>query len=153
MVNVRDVAALDLFGFAIHPSAIGAFGVSLLLVCAARFAIARVAKNSRVAVAAEALVTLIERELAGHGVTVVTPRGHPVRGGPLALAHPEAWRLCQALKAAGVTPDFRGPDLLRLAPSPLYTRYADCAEAVARLRRILEKRVHLGFPAAPALVP
>ena len=99
------------------------------------------------------LLELIDRELAGHGVIVVTPRGHLVRGGHLALAHPEAWRLCQALKAAGVTPDFRGPDLLRLAPSPLYTRYADCAEAVARLRRILETGAHLRFPAAPALVP
>jgi kynureninase len=99
------------------------------------------------------LLARIDAELSEFGVTVVTPRGHPARGGHLALAHPEAWRLCQALKAAGVTPDFRGPDLLRLAPSPLHTRYAACAEAVARLRRILETGAHLRFPAAPALVP
>jgi len=84
---------------------------------------------------------------------VVTPRGQHVRGGHIAVAHPDAWRICQALKAAGVTPDFRGPDLIRLAPSPLYTRFADCAEAISRLRRIVETGAHLQLPNAPALVP
>jgi F-type H+-transporting ATPase subunit a len=56
---------LAVFGIAIHPSLAGTLGVSLLLVAMARFAIARVAKDSRVTVAAEAIVTLIERELAG----------------------------------------------------------------------------------------
>ena len=99
------------------------------------------------------LLALIDRELAGHGFTVVTPRGHPARGGHVALAHPEARRICQALKAAGVVPDFRGPDLIRLAPSPLFTRFADCAEAVSRLRRIVETGAHLQLPEAPTLVP
>lgn len=99
------------------------------------------------------LLELIDRDLAGHGCTVVTPRGHPARGGHVALAHPEAWRLCQALKAAGVVADFRGPDLIRLAPSPFFTRFADCAEAVARLRRILDAGDHLRQPSAPSLVP
>lgn len=99
------------------------------------------------------LLALIDRELAGHGFTVVTPRGHPVRGGHVALAHPEARRICQALKAAGVVPDFRGPDLIRLAPSPLFTRFADCAEAVSRLRRVVESDAHLRLPEAPTLVP
>jgi kynureninase len=57
------------------------------------------------------------------------------------------------LKTAGVVPDFRGPDLIRLAPSPLYTRFADCAEAISRLRRIVETGAHLRLPHAAALVP
>lgn len=99
------------------------------------------------------LLARIDRELAGHGFTVVTPRGQAVRGGHIAVAHPDAWRLCQALKAAGVVPDFRGPDLIRLAPSPLYTSFTDCEEAIARLRRIVETGAHLSLPHAPALVP
>jgi kynureninase len=101
----------------------------------------------------EHLLALIDRDLAPLGFTVATPRGEPARGGHLALAHPDAWRFCQALKAANVIPDFRAPDLIRLAPSPLYTSFADCSEAIARLKHIALTRAHEKFPAAPALVP
>ena len=99
------------------------------------------------------LLALIDRDLAPLGFTVATPRGEPARGGHLALAHPDAWRFCQALKAAHVVPDFRAPDLIRLAPSPLYTSFTDCAEAIARLKHIAVTRTHENFPSAPALVP
>lgn len=101
----------------------------------------------------DCLLAEIDRELAGLGFTVVTPRGHPARGGHVALAHPEAWRICQALKAVGVVPDFRPPDLIRLAPSPLYTRFADCVETVARLKRITAQKAFATFPADHGLVP
>jgi len=99
------------------------------------------------------LMDLADRHLAPHGFTVANPRAPGERGGHVALAHPEGWRVCQALKAAGVVPDFRAPDLIRLAPSPLYTRYADCAEAMTRLEQIMVQRVYLTYPSAPALVP
>lgn len=99
------------------------------------------------------LLELVDQQLAGHGFSVVTPRGQPARGGHIAVAHPDAWRICQALKAAGVVPDFRGPDLIRLAPSPLYTHFADCAEAISRLRQIVETGAHLRLPHDSALVP
>jgi kynureninase len=98
------------------------------------------------------LLERIDAELAGMGFEVATPRGPMARGGHIALAHADGWRICQALKAAGVVPDFRAPDLIRLAPSPLYTRFADCAEAVARLRQIVATRAHEKFPFAPSLV-
>jgi len=99
------------------------------------------------------LLACIDTELAPLGFTVATPRGALARGGHLALAHPDAWRLCQALKAANVVPDFRAPDLLRLAPSPLYTSFTECAEAIARLKHIFLTRTHEKFPSAPGLVP
>lgn len=95
----------------------------------------------------------LQEELDGLGFTIVTPHGHPARGGHIALAHPDAWRICQALKADGVLPDFRAPDLIRLAPSPLYTRFADCAEAAARLGAIVRAGRHHQFSHAPQLVP
>jgi kynureninase len=49
--------------------------------------------------------------------------------------------------------DFRGPDILRLAPSPLYTRFADCAEAIARLKSIATTRQYEAQSHDPALVP
>ncbi len=99
------------------------------------------------------LIARCDAELAPLGFSLVTPRPAPGRGGHVALAHPEAWRICQALKAAGVVPDFRQPDLIRLAPSPLYTSFAECAEAVARLKRITERREFESFDRAPSLVP
>jgi kynureninase len=98
------------------------------------------------------LLAHLDLELAPLGCTVVTPRGHLARGGHLTLAHADAWRICQALKAAGIIPDFRGPDLIRLAPSPLYTRFVDCAEAVIRLKHILLTRAYDKFPDTRPLV-
>jgi kynureninase len=98
------------------------------------------------------LMELADAELAPFGVSVVTPRADTERGGHVALAHADAWRVCQALKAAGVVPDFRPPDVIRLAPVPLYNSFTDCAEAVIRLRRILAERTYEIFPAHAATV-
>lgn len=99
------------------------------------------------------LMDLADRQLASHGITVANPRADAERGGHVALAHPAGWRICQALKATGVIPDFRAPDVIRLAPSPLYTRYAECAEAIDRLEQIMVRRVYEAFPGTPAVVP
>lgn len=98
------------------------------------------------------LMELADRDLAGLGVTVVNPRDDRDRGGHVALAHPEAWRICQALKAAGVVPDFRRPDIIRLAPAPLYNTFAECAAAIAALQTILRTGAFEKFPAQRALV-
>ena len=84
---------------------------------------------------------LVETELSEFGVTIATPREDARRGGHLALVHPEATRICKALKDANVIPDYRAPDIIRLAPVPLYTSFADCQEAVLRLKRILRDRL------------
>ena len=86
------------------------------------------------------LMQLIGIELSAFGVEVVTPREHARRGGHVALRHPAARELGVALRANGVVPDFRPPDILRLAPAPLYVSFADCRTAVERLRSLLESR-------------
>jgi kynureninase len=99
------------------------------------------------------LIELADRELARYSVTVASPRNDSERGGHVALAHNDAWQLAQALRAAGVVPDFRRPDLIRLAPSPLYTSFVEIADAVMRLKHILESGTYKSFSSAPALVP
>lgn len=98
------------------------------------------------------LMELIDHELAGLGFAIATPRADRERGGHVALAHPDAWRICQALKAKGVVPDFRPPDIIRLAPAPLYNSFADCAAAFARLKAIVRTRSYEQFPTQPNLV-
>jgi kynureninase len=41
-----------------------------------------------------------------------------------------------------VMPDFRGPDSIRLALPPLYTRFTDVYDALERLRRLVEGGEH-----------
>ncbi len=79
------------------------------------------------------------------GLEVVTPRREPERGGHVTLRHPDAGPISRALRARGVIPDYRPPDLLRFAPAPLYTSFADCAAAMDRLEEILTTGTHEQF--------
>jgi len=98
------------------------------------------------------LIAQVEEELASFGFDIATPRDESSRGGHVAITHPEGWRICQALRAAGVVTDFRQPDIIRLAPSPLYTTYVECVETILRLKAIMLTRTYERFPSTRALV-
>jgi kynureninase len=51
-----------------------------------------------------------------------------------------------------VVPDFRSPDVVRIGPAPLYTRYVDVWDGLDRLRRILAESRWEGHPATPGRV-
>src|SRR6266567_1146022 len=56
--------------------------------------------------------------------TVITPRDADARGCQLSiLAHEHPKELFQELQAAGVKCDFREPDVIRVAPTPLYNTF------------------------------
>ena len=74
-------------------------------------------------------------------------------GGHVALVHAEAARICKALRANGVVPDYRPPNLIRLAPVPLYNTFVQCFDAVMILRGILESRSFEEIDAGRELVP
>lgn len=88
------------------------------------------------------LMDLIDRYLDGFGFRVDTPRDPRRRGGHVALAHPDGARIAAALRVQGVVPDFRPPDVIRLAPSPLYTRFEDVWRVVHLLRAMMEQRLY-----------
>jgi kynureninase len=91
-------------------------------------------------------IELADAWLAPHGFTLATPRAATRRGAHVTLYHPAAWQVSQALKAAGVVPDFRTPDRLRMGLAPLYTRFAEVHEGFARLREIMLNRTYETFP-------
>jgi kynureninase len=70
--------------------------------------------------------------------TIGTPRDHARRGGHVAVEHPHGPQIARALKQRGVIPDFRPPNVVRLAPVPLYTSYVDVWDTVGHLRAIIE---------------
>jgi kynureninase len=56
--------------------------------------------------------------------TVITPRDADVRGCQLSIqAHEHPKELFQELQAAGVKCDFREPNVIRMAPAPLYNTF------------------------------
>lgn len=95
------------------------------------------------------LIELADAWLAPLGFTVASPRSAAHRGSHVSLAHPHAWQICQALIDAGVIPDYRVPDRLRLGPAPLYTRYVDVHEGVRRLRDLVRAGTHERYPTRP----
>ena len=58
---------------------------------------------------------------------VVTPRDPAARGCQLSiLVHDRPQELFARLQAAGVICDFRHPNVIRVAPTPLYNTFQDC---------------------------
>ena len=91
---------------------------------------------------------LLDAELEEFGFQATTPLDPTNRGSHVTFAHPEAWRINLALIEANVIPDFRAPNFLRLGVTPLYIEEADIAEAISRLRKIMQSRTYEKFPAA-----
>lgn len=158
----------------------------------------------------EYLIYLAGELLSPLGFSVASPTDPARRGSHIALRHPEAFRICQALihplngeeakgeelrknpgpgehsghpsdengfqspgishpegnsgwgvnneidpvvpgslermgKKVRVIPDFRAPDNIRLAITPLYTTWSNLLTAVQRMREIAERREYLRF--------
>jgi kynureninase len=84
----------------------------------------------------ELIVALHDAWLEPLGFSLGTPREPARRGSHVSLRHERAWPITRALIDAGVTPDFRGPDSIRLGVAPLYTSFTEVYDALARLREI-----------------
>jgi kynureninase len=84
---------------------------------------------------------LLHTEL-GNRARILTPVDPERRGAHLAVQFDppprNARTFAARLRAAGVVADWRRPDILRLAPVPLYNRFRDVHAAVLALRRTLD---------------
>ena len=85
----------------------------------------------------ELAIGLIDERLAGHAVSVGSPRDLAIRGAHVAVRHSHARLLTAALHKRGVIADFREPDVLRLGLSPLTTRFADVWDGIDQLVEVL----------------
>lgn len=83
-------------------------------------------------------IRLVEDRLAGHPLTLITPRDEARRGSHVSFRHPDGYAVMQALIAQGVIGDYREPEVLRFGFTPLYVGYADVWDAVETLRRVLD---------------
>lgn len=86
-----------------------------------------------------ALLGLIDR-LPGERIALITPRDAASRGCQLSLRTLFDGRaLFAELQRQGVICDFREPDVIRVAPVPLYNTYEDLWRFTAILRGVLEE--------------
>jgi kynureninase len=86
------------------------------------------------------------------GYRIGTPRDLTRRGGHVAVEHDAGPRIAKALKRRGIVPDFRPPDVVRLAPIALYTSYHDLWQTVGHLREIVATGEYLHGPEGRELV-
>ena len=86
---------------------------------------------------ADIFIALVERDCAGLGLRLLTPREADRRGSQVSFEHPQAWPVMQALIARAVIGDVRPPDILRFGLTPLTLAYADLGVAAAALADVL----------------
>jgi kynureninase len=78
-----------------------------------------------------------------YGFAIGTPREPERRGGHVAVEHAEGARIARALKGRGIVPDYRPPNVIRLAPVPMYNTFHEVWRTVGALREIVEEGEHL----------
>lgn len=104
---------------------------SLALFAEAGFAALR-QKSEALTAYLEALVLGIP----GSPVRILTPPDAAARGCQLSLHFPDrGWWLHQTLREQGIVTDYRDPDVVRLAPVPLYNTYHEAWRAGLAIRR------------------
>jgi len=83
---------------------------------------------------------LLDQRLSG-AVEILTPRNPAERGCQLSLrisgSRSRARQIFSKLETSGVTADWREPDVLRVAPVPLYNSYSDVYRFVNILESII----------------
>lgn len=98
------------------------------------------------------LMYLIDNKLTKYGYSTENPREDKRRGGHVCLVHDEAYRICMALKKHNIVPDYREPNVIRLAPIALYNTYEEVYKLVERLEIIAQNKEWENFSNERALV-
>ncbi len=71
------------------------------------------------------------------------------RGGHVAVEHLEAARITRALKERNIIPDFRYPNIIRLAPVALYNTFAEVWAVIQSLKEIIDNGEYLKYDLTP----
>jgi kynureninase len=119
------------------PSIIGIRGVEVAFEMIERAGIEKIAEKA--AIGTDLMIALYDAWLKPLGFGLGTPRESARRGGHIIVTHPDAKLIAFALrKLQNVIPDYREPNAIRLAISPLPTSYVEVYDGFARLRDLVE---------------
>ena len=92
----------------------------------------------KAAVGTQMMIDLYDAWLAPLGIELNTSRDANERGGHISLVHPDAAQICVAMRTiSNVIPDYRTPNSIRLAISPLPTSYVEIWDGLDRMRDLV----------------
>ena len=92
----------------------------------------------KAAVGTQMMIDLYDAWLAPLGFVLNTSRDPKERGGHISLVHPDAAQICIAMREiSNVIPDYRTPNSIRLAISPLPTSFVEVWDGFARTRDLV----------------
>lgn len=92
----------------------------------------------KAAVGTQMMIDLYDAWLAPLGFALNTSRDPKERGGHISLVHPDAAQICVAMREiSNVIPDYRTPNSIRLAISPLPTSFVEVWDGFARTRDLV----------------
>ena len=92
----------------------------------------------KAAVGTQMMIDLYDAWLAPLGFVLNTSRDPRERGGHISLVHPDAAQICVAMREiSNVIPDYRTPNSIRLAISPLPTSFVEVWDGFARTRDLV----------------
>jgi kynureninase len=129
--------AQNIRGFQIaSPSLIGIRCVQTSFSMIKEAGIDAIAKKA--ALGTQMMIDLYDAWLAPLGFELNTSRDVKERGGHISLVHPDAAQICVAMREiSNVIPDYRTPNSIRLAISPLPTSFVEVWDGFARTRDLV----------------
>jgi kynureninase len=91
--------------------------------------------NAKASKGTDMMIELFDQWLVPLGFELVTPRDSKLRGGHISIYHPDAAQIARGLRDdMKVIPDYRAPNSIRLAISPLPTSYVEVFDGFERIR-------------------
>lgn len=91
--------------------------------------------NVKASTGTQLMIDLYDQWLVDLGYELVTPRDVNQRGGHISLYHQDAAKIARGLRDdVNVIPDYRVPNCIRVAISPLATSYEEVFEGFERIR-------------------
>jgi len=91
--------------------------------------------NAKASKGTDMMIELFDQWLAPLGYELITPRDFKLRGGHITIYHPDAAQIARGLRDdMKVIPDYRAPNSIRVAISPLATSYIEVFDGFERIR-------------------
>ena len=91
--------------------------------------------NAKASKGTDMMIELFDQWLVPLGFELVTPRDSKLRGGHISIYHPDAAQIARGLRDdMKVIPDYRAPNSIRVAISPLPTAYVEVFDGFERIR-------------------
>lgn len=125
------------------PSIMGLRSVKLSFELIDEAGISAIARKAELGT--EYMIQLVDEWLVPLGFRLGTPREALKRGGHITIHHPDAKQIALAMrKVSKVIPDFRMPDGIRIALSPLPTSFVEMWDGLARTRDLVASGEYKG---------